>query len=423
MSWQTPRDGHAPLGAPASSQALAAFVSYREARADGDGGNHRTYQIRFDLEAALGPERVWTLSVDEWLADPHHDLVASARASWLLRLRRRTSRMVENPYKLLRREAWSHGVRFGTQGVLSQGFVETYAQQLQSWLRPAVCIVDHPMFDQIRAINARAGIPTLIASHNLESLDVGRLRLDRQLDAQMAGVDLANELRALARYDARLAISKVEASLLTGVGLECAFYPYVPRGEVRAGLAQVAARRVEHPPDPHLFILMGTAYHAPTRRSLDWFIRQAMTSGLPPMARVAIVGDRVAELMPPARSVPGLELHGRVSNADLAELLSRAGTALVPQRMGFGALTRIAEFACAGVPVLTFPHAAFAIDPSPGLSVLPDDSWPTLVGGMQASMGRIERVDPAAYTAWEQQAPRPLGQAVRRLLAHHAVGG
>jgi len=404
-------------------RAVAAFVSYREARPDGDGGNHRTYQIRFDLEAALGPERVWTLSLDEWLADPARDLLSPGRASWLHRLRRRASRMLENPYKLLSREAWSHGVRFGTQGVLAQGFVETYLQQLQSWLRPAVCIVDHPMFDQIRAINARAGIPTLIASHNLESLDPGRLRLDRRLDAQMAGIDLANELWALARYDARLAISKVEASLLTGVGLECAYYPYVPCGQVRTGLTRVAARRWAQRPDPHLFILMGTAYHAPTRRSLDWFIRQAMLSGLPSMARVAVVGERVAELMPTGGSVPGLELYGRVSNAELAELLSRAGTALVPQRMGFGALTRFAELACAGVPVLTFPHGAFAIDPPPGVRVLADDSWPTLVDGMRASMEALDRVDPAAYAAWEERAPRPLGAAVWRLLADQPVAG
>jgi hypothetical protein len=84
--------------------------------------------------------------------------------------------------------------------------------------------------------------------------------------------------------------------------------------------------------------------------------------------------------------------------------------------MGFGALTRIAELACAGVPVLTFPHAAFAIDPPPGVRVLADDSWPALSDGMQASLESPERIDPTAYAAWEQQTPRPLGASLRRVL-------
>ena len=70
-----------------------------------------------------------------------------------------------------------------------------------------VCIVDHPVFDELRTINATSGMPTVIASQNIESLDVGRLRLDSTLLAHTATIDLANELRSLARYSERFAIS------------------------------------------------------------------------------------------------------------------------------------------------------------------------------------------------------------------------
>ena len=76
--------------------------------------------------------------------------------------------------------------------------------------------------------------------------------------------------------------------------------------------------------------------------------------------------------------------------------------------MGFGALTRIPEMVCAGVPVLAFPHAGFAIDTPPGVEVLADDSWPTLWQGIERAMANPMQVDPDAYRAWESSQPRPL---------------
>jgi hypothetical protein len=396
-----------------------AFISYRAAKPDGDGGNHRTYQILLDLQAEFGAEHVQLLTLEDWLTGPEYRAPeipkgVAALASLPRRMRRRVSRMTENPYKLMTHEGWSQSTSFGTRGVLSIEFVACYLTRLRVARGIDLCVVDHPVFDQLRAINEELGIPSVIASQNVESLDVGRLRLDSTFAAHRAMIDFGNELRCLSRYGERLAISKVEAALLTGVGLSCRFYPYVPRGAVRAQLLRLASRRQQVPPDRNLFLLVGTASHAPTRRSLDWFIRNAAEHGLPRGAHVVVVGNRVQELVPNGLEVSGLEVRGRVPDGELADLLASAGAALVPQRMGFGALTRISELACAGVPVLAFPHAAYAIDPPPGMQILGDDSWTALAEGIRSCMDCDQTLEPNAYAIWEEHQSQPLGPTLRR---------
>lgn len=400
---------------------VAAFVSYRAAKVNGDGGNHRTYQILMDLQAEFGAEHVQVLTLEDWLTGPEYrepkrETGVAALRGLPRRIRHRVSRMTENPYKLMTREGWSHSTSFGTRGVLSAEFVACYMARMRTGGRIDVCVVDHPAFDQLRAINEGLRIPTVIASQNVESLDVGRLRLDSTFAAQRALIDFANELRCLSRYGERFAISKVESSILTGVGLSCRFYPYVPRGAVRAQLSDLALRRKQAPADRNLFLLVGTASHAPTRRSIDWFIRNVVEHGLPCGANVVVVGNGVRELVPNGLKLRGLDVRGRVPDGEFSDLLARAGAALVPQRMGFGALTRLSELACAGVPVLAFPHAAYAIDPPPGVQVLRDDSWTTLVEGIRSCMDCDHVLEPDAYAAWEEQQTQPLGATLRRFV-------
>jgi hypothetical protein len=129
-----------------------------------------------------------------------------------------------------------------------------------------------------------------------------------------------------------------------------------------------------------------------------------------------MVGSHVDELVPRNHGVPRLEVRGKVSDRELTELLTQVGTALVPQRMGFGALTRIPELACAGVPSLVFPHAAAALDLPPGVRVLDDERWCTLADGMRAATeARSMTIEPEAYSAWELRQSRPLGTTLRNL--------
>lgn len=396
----------------------ATFVSYRAATPQGDGGNHRTYQILRDLQAEFGPEHVAHVALEEWAARGeswHTNQRGTVARVRLLprRLRQRVDRLTENPYNLLTREGWSRRAGFGTRGVLPRQFSDQYVDHLRrSGAR--IAVVDHPLFDQIRSVNARAGVPTIIASHNLESLDVARVGFDSRVATQRIGVDFANELWSMSRFQDRLAISRIEAAVLNGVGLSCQFYPYVPSGDVRTQLARTALQRRGGQPDPRLFLLMGTAFHAPTRRSLQWFVEHASRHGLPGQSRVVVVGSKVEELVPRGSRIPGLDVRGKVSDAELADLLVRAGTALIPQRLGFGALTRIPELSCAGVPSLVFPHASAALEPPPGARALCNDAWTTLTEAMCQAMDAPATFDNDAYAEWESRQPRPLGATLRR---------
>jgi hypothetical protein len=393
---------------------MATFVSYRAASIDGDGGNHRTYQILRDLQQEFGCDGVDHVALEDWATRSESWRAERRGAADVVRgLGRRIARATENPYNLLTREGWSPRAGFGTRNVLPRQFCEQYVERV---LRrgPSIGIVDHPVFDQIRSVNARAGVPTVIASHNLESLDVARAHFGTRYATQRAAVDFGNELWSLARFAGRLAISRIEAGVLNGVGLACQFYPYVPCLEVRADLLRNAAKRWRGRPDPRLFLLMGSAFHAPTRRSLEWFVAHAARDGLPGNARVVLVGSHVDEVAPRDGRIPGLDVRGRVSDAELGELLVTVGTALIPQRVGFGALTRIPELSCAGVPSLVFPHASSALDPPPGAHVLRDDAWTTLVEGMCEAMDTPTTVETDAYFDWETRQERPLATTLRR---------
>jgi len=154
--------------------------------------------------------------------------------------------------------------------------------------------------------------------------------------------------------------SKVEAGFVGGLGLECPLLSVSaggpdPRKPPRDPPAQGQKRT-----EPGLIVLLGSAQHGVTGESMRWFARMALECGLPTGVRVVAVGGDTDKLLPAAKSVPGLELRGWLEQPQLDALLTRAAAAVVPQRLGFGALTRLPELACAGVPVITFNHPSYA---------------------------------------------------------------
>jgi hypothetical protein len=85
---------------------------------------------------------------------------------------------------------------------------------------------------------------------------------------------------------------------------------------------------------------------------------------------------------------------------------------LAPQRRGFGALTRMAEMACAGVPVLVSQHAAYALDLPPGV-VAVEDEWNAWWAALER-MAAGEAVTAAGdYAEWDARQPRTLEALIR----------
>jgi hypothetical protein len=256
-------------------------------------------------------------------------------------------------------------------------------------------------------------IPTISAFQNIESLDASAFDAYTKKHLYATLVDLGNELRVQGQCSARLSISKVEAGFLGGLGLDSDFYPYIPPCGIRDGLSAIRHNRGDQRPRGGPILLLGSAAHGVTSESMRWFARNARDRGLPDGVCVIAVGIGTDALLPPAEVPPGLELRGWMSQMELDVLLERASAAVIPQRLGFGALTRLPELACAGVPTIAFEHAVHAINPTPGLQTV-DLDWNALCAAMEDAVAYPRAIDEHEYECWERAQPRPLARALAR---------
>jgi hypothetical protein len=158
--------------------------------------------------------------------------------------------------------------------------------------------------------------------------------------------------------------------------------------------------------------MLGSAQHGVTGESMRWFAKAALEHGIPRGLRIVAVGGDTDKLLPPGRRVAGFEARGWVDQAELDALLERASAALIPQRLGFGALTRLPELACAGVPTITFSHPTFALDPPPGLRIVAP-CWTDICAALKDS-ARTASIGNEEYERWEAEQPRPLASALER---------
>lgn len=376
----------------------------------GHGGRHRAYQVLRDLERVVGGRRVTVISWYQWRQShpaqaPHPNRLIRVAGS----MRRRLALCLENPYKLL-----AHTF-FSTGDLSTPEFLEEYERIVRDTPGPAVCIIGDVRFADLLQINLRRGIPTISCIQNLESFDNSVLDHQQKWGVYATAIDFANEFRVLAQCAERLFISKVETALASGLGLSARYYPYLPVGAIRQRLEMVRQKRSGANIEPGLFLMLGSAVHYTTRESFAWFVQNVQSYGLPDGVRVIVGGEQTDGLLPPGSSVPGLELRGWMDQDDLDRLMIQAQAVLAPQRCGFGALTRLPEMSCAGVPVMASRHATYAMDPTPGLVAVEDD-W----GAWHAKMAEFAKNKICApigdYGEWEATQPRTLEAVVKRML-------
>lgn len=385
------------------------FVSGFVSSHVGHGGNHRAYQILLDLESFVGKGRVTVVTYRQWRqSHPLNPAVDAVR-----RVRRRLAYYTENPFKVLGFNSYSPG------GYGDPDFLTYYQSLLEDSEKPVVCVVEHTTFGDLIHINARHHVPTICCPANLEALDVGASQpiLKSRTAAHVSGFDFINEFRVLAQCAERLFISKVEAGLISGLGLPSQYYPYLPTGKIRERLGRIRQERAGGSIEPGLFLMLGSAGHLTTRDSFAWFVANAQKTGLPRGIRVIVGGEGSDNLLPRGDVVSGLELCGWLDQDELDRLLIRAEGVLAPQRLGFGALTRLPEMACAGVPVLSSRHPTFALDVPPGIVVV-DDAWEAWCGRMIEVSENSRRFATTAgeYLEWEQAQPRTLASVVKSCL-------
>jgi hypothetical protein len=381
---------------------------------------HRSLQVAYEARAIVGGERVTVLSLDRWRQARQRNGVEDqdpqkVLARKLYRYRVRSRQLRENPFKIFRIGRYATAIPFSTTAWVEPEFVAEYERLVASEPGPTVCIIEHAVFGAIVELNRRLGIPTLSAFQNLEALDVTRFDWRSRRNVYTIMGDLGNELRLLGQCAERLCISKVEAGFIGGLGLECDYYPYLPVGALRDRLLATRVERESARTQGGPIVLLGSAGHAVTGDSMRWFLAHVVERGLPPGVCIVAVGRDTDSLL--EKPVRGVDLRGWVSQDELDEMLVRASAVVIPQQSGFGALTRLTELACAGVPVIAFEHPVFAINPTPGLQVVPRD-WNCVARAMQDATAEAATVTSDEYDQWERAQPRPLAHAVRRASRH-----
>ncbi len=283
---------------------------------------------------------------------------------WMRRLRQ----LYRNPAKVLVREASSIG-RHSIPGLL-----EHYEQLVGTVQQPAICVMEDVGFSDFIPVNVRHGIPTVACPQNIESFDAGSFKANSRLYNLVRLMDFANEFEVLSQCAECLFISKVEAGMISGLGLAARYYPYRPVGEIERKLQVIRARRKRNQVVSGLFLMVGTVTHKSTGASFQWFIDNALHHGLPEGVKVIMAGKGTDELgvtnHPQAKA---FEFRGWIEQSELDDLLSRVQGVLIPQFSGFGNVTRLSELAFAGVPIIVSQHATMAIDPIPGVVVVEDD--------------------------------------------------
>jgi hypothetical protein len=131
--------------------------------------------------------------------------------------------------------------------------------------------------------------------------------------------------------------------------VEADYLPYHPPQQLEEFLLEVRERR--RTAGERRFLLLGSATHPPTARSLE---RQLSTLlEIPGTAGFTFdVAGFGTERLALDGAASNVVLHGSVSQRDLGELMARASAAIVEQRPSVGALTKIPELLLAGVPVI-----------------------------------------------------------------------
>lgn len=333
------------------------YVTHLAPRPLRSGGESRAYQILVDLQTLVGETNVHVF-------DPNVPKGGGERRGfrlpWKVERALRRGRVIakENPYRVF------YETHFTMYKFDHAGLLDKYRAAFDA-AKPDIVVVSHAACLWTLPFQRERGIKTVVVPHNFDSLDHDfDLTQKRMLNVSMG--DLTTEIHALGQYDARLCISKIEAAFVTGIGYPSGFYPYAPVGAIRTFYEGVRAKRAANQQESGLFVLLGTAAHKPIREGMRWLLDQIEQVGLPDGAQVVVAGNGTETLLA-GRNIRGVECLGWVDEATLDDLLTRASAMLLPKTRGFGAATRIAEMALAGLPMIASEYVAHALNPLPNL--------------------------------------------------------
>ncbi len=221
-------------------------------------------------------------------------------------------------------------------------------------------IVDDPLFfPHVIKKADLLGIPVAANCHNIESLCIHDTNSENQREL------LNYELKLYGMVKLVICISYEEAVFFRNVGLDAIFYPYHPSIESESRLIDLRNKRRESNKEYYLFV--GNINNYVSREGLEILIDYWAGSDELNDRKMVIAGLGTEKLLD--KKSHNIEIKGPVSEDELNELIIKAKAAIIYQRRGAGALTKIADFLIAGVPVIANLHAARSWIGREGLTV------------------------------------------------------
>ncbi len=392
------------------------FVSRYQISPIGHGGFHRTYQIWYDTLEIVGEKNLISLQATQGTS-------ADRQSSKNTRLGYYYKELILRSQILLNWIKNRGSIHRLLEYLLSQIYKQvvdfplvtsqSYEEILSTINGPALCILDHPNQRNILDVNLERDIPTIICPQNIESLDTHSLSFGNSSSKILYITSLTNELQFMSECSSRLCISKVETSLLQGLGMPTSYYPYIPVGDIRRRLTDVREKRTLGDISSNLFLMMGSTIHHTTKASFVWFLNQAREMGLPAGVNVIVGGKGTEDLLEEGEHIQGVEIRGWINQNELDILLEQVRAVIIPQYFGFGAITRLPEFSFANIPTIVSYHPTFAYDPFPGVCPVKQD-WEAWYSTIERfSREPVEKSD-FTFESWEANQPRPLADAINK---------
>lgn len=375
------------------------FISVYAPAPRSGGGPRRSHQVLYELQEFFGAENVTLIRSDEILPN------VRSVGTWFHRMIGRCKRTVANPLQLLSRE------RYGIAHI-PPGALRRYRQLLERVPGPKLCVLENPRLAALTATNDRMGIKTVMAPWSFESFTnnlapmistFGKMKARRatildSMNARAILTSFANELIFNARATRTWCLSRLEDHFLQASGITSGYFPYYPIGESDDCLVSV---RRERRPELGLFVICGGA-NGQNMLALQSFLQSLKRNDIPAGARIAITGlERLPEDWASHLGAQ-IEFVGSLEEECFHSLLSRSHAVLIPQRCGFGCMTRIPDMLCAGIPVVADAIVANGNGEVPGVRYLEDTpgAW---ASALREEMAKLPVVFPAEdYHAWQQ---------------------
>ncbi len=222
-----------------------------------------------------------------------------------------------------------------------------------------------PAFARLRGRGAKV----VILPHNLDSLVPG---ITDPMSSRRAPSWLEDEVSLLKEADLLCCISREEQWLLAAHGVPSLFLPYFPPAIFRETLAEVRTTRTRSKKDK--VIIAGTATNPPTLAGLQTLVEHASEIVKASEGCEVLLMGFGTEVLGSANLPAGFHVLGGVSDVAFRDALACAKVALCYQHGTSGALTRIPELLCAGVPVIANFVAARSYHDAEGVTVVEDIS-------------------------------------------------